>query len=128
MTDKELIEVSNRAWDAFVNQMPKDLTGRDLLKIVFCFVVNAANALDMRPIAVCMMMYDRLNDERHSIKIIKIIESVLLFAGIVTLMGGTACMLWINYQIGAKIFDIGFICLLACWVWEIAVKVIDRWI
>ncbi len=128
MTDKELIEVSNRAWDAFVDQMPKVITGRDLLKIVFCFVVNAANALDMRPIAVCMMMYDRLNDERHSIKIIKIIEIVLLFAGIVTLMGGTAYMLWINYQIGAKLFDIGFICLLACWVLELAVKVIDRWI
>ncbi|QWS02886.1 hypothetical protein [Limosilactobacillus fermentum] len=128
MTDKELIEVSNRAWDAFVDQMPEDFTGHDLLKIVFRFVVNAANALDMRPIAVCMMMYDRLNDERHSIKIIKSIESVLLFAGIVTLMGGTACVLWINHQIGAKIFDIGCICILACWVLEFAVKVIDRWI
>lgn len=128
MTDKELFEVSNRAWDAFVDQMPEDFTGRDLLKIVFRFVVNAANALDMRPIAVCMMMYDRLNDERHSIKIIKSIESVLLFAGIVTLMDGTACVLWINHQIGAKIFDIGCICILACWVLEFAVKVIDRWI
>jgi hypothetical protein len=63
MTNKELVEVSNRAWDAFVDQLPKEFTGRDLLKIIIRFVVNTANVLDMKPITVCMMMYDRLNDE-----------------------------------------------------------------
>lgn len=52
----------------------------------------------------------------------------LLFAGIVALIVGTACVLWFNYQLGAKIFDVGCICILACWALEFAVKVIDRWI
>lgn len=127
MTDKELIEVSNRVWDVFADQMPEEFTGGDLLKIVISFVVNTANALDMKPTTVCMMMYDRLNDERHSIKVVNSIESVLLFAGIVALIVGTVCVLWINYQLGAKIFDIGCICGLACWVLEFVMKVIDRW-
>lgn len=129
MTDKELIEVSNRAWDAFADQMPEEFTGRDLLKIIIRFVVNTANVLDMKPITVCMMMYDRLNAERHSVKVVNRIKSVLLFAGIVALIAGTTCVLWFNYQLGAKIFDIGgCICILACWVLEFVVKVIDRWI
>lgn len=70
MTDKELIEVSNRAWDAFADQMPEEFTGRDLLKIIIRFVVNTANVLDMKPTNVCMLMYDDLNAERHSIKVV----------------------------------------------------------
>ena len=54
MTDKELVEVSSRAWDAFVDQMPKEFTGRDLMMIMLRFVVNIANAVDMRPTTVCM--------------------------------------------------------------------------
>lgn len=126
MTNKELIEVSNRAWDAFVDQMPKELTGRDLMMIMLRFVVNIANAVDMKPTTLCMLMLDDLDAERHCIA--KSIKSVLQFVGVVALIIGESCMLWINYQIGAKIFDIGFICLLACWVLEFAVKVIDRWI
>lgn len=78
MTDKELVEVSNRAWDAFVDQLPEEITGRDLLKIIINFVVNIANAVDMKPITVCMIMYDDLNAERHSIKAVNRIKSVLL--------------------------------------------------
>lgn len=127
MTDKELIEVSNRAWDAFADQMPEEFTGRDLLKIIIRFVVNTANALDMRPTTVCMMMYDRLNDERHSVKVVNRIKSVLLLVSIVALIVGTACVLWVDYQLGAKIFDAGCICGLACWVLDFVVEVIDRW-
>ena len=128
MTDKELVEVSNRAWDAFVDQLPEEITGRDLLKIIINFVVNIANAVDMKPITVCMIMYDDLNAERHSIKVVNRIKSVLLLASIVALIVGTACVLWFNYQLGTKIFDIGCICGLACWVFEFVVEVIDRWI
>lgn len=128
MTDKELIEVSNRAWDAFADQMPEEFTGRDLLKIIIRFVVNTANVLDMKPTNVCMLMYDDLNAERHSIKVVNRIKSVLLLASIVALIVGTACVLWFNYQLGAKIFGVGSICILACWALEFAMKVIDRWI
>ena len=127
MTDKELIEVSHRAWDAFADQMPEDLTGRDLLRIIIRFVVNTANVLGMKPITVCMMMYDSLNDERHSVKVVNRIKSVLLLAGIVMLIVGTTCLLWFNYRLGMKIFDIGCICGLACWVLDFVVEVIDRW-
>lgn len=128
MTDKELIEVSNRAWDAFVDQMPEEFTGRDLLKIIIRFVVNIANTVDMKPTTVCMLMYDGLNAERHSVKVVNRIKSVLLLASTVVIIVGTACVLWFNYQLGAKIFDVGCICSLACWVFEFVVKVIDRWI
>lgn len=128
MTDKELIEVSNRAWDAFADQMPKEFTGRDLMTIMLRFVVNIANAVDMKPTTVCMIMYDDLNAERHSIKAVNRIKSVLLLVSIVALIVGTACVLWFNYQLGTKIFDIGCICGLACWVFEFVVEVIDRWI
>lgn len=62
MTDKELIEVSNRAWDVFVDQLPEEITGRDLLKIIIRFVVNIANAVDIKPTTICMMMYDKFFD------------------------------------------------------------------
>ncbi len=127
MTDKELVEVSNRAWDAFVDQMPEEFTGRDLLKIIIRFVVNTANVLDMKPITVCMMMYDRLNDERHSVKVVNRIKSVLLLVSTVAIIVGTACVLWFNYQLGTKIFDVGCVCGLACWVLEFVMQVIDRW-
>lgn len=127
MNDKELIEVSNRAWDAFADQMPEEFTGRDLLKIIIRFVVNTANVLDMKPITVCMMMYDRLNAERHSVKVFNRIKSVLLLASTVAIIVGTACVLWFNYRLGTKIFDVGCICGLACWVLEFVMKVIDRW-
>lgn len=127
MTDKELMEVSNRAWDAFVDQMPKEITGRDLLKIIINFVVNIANAVDLRPTTVCRMMYDRLNAERHCVKAVNSVESILRPASIVALVIGTSCVIWFNYQLGAKIFDVGCICILACWALEFAVKVIDRW-
>lgn len=129
MTDKELIEASNRAWDAFVDQLPKEFTGRDLLKIAIRFVVNIANTVDMKPTTVCMLMYDKLNAERHSVKVVNRIGSALLLAGIVALIVGAACVLWFNYQLGAKIFDAGCICILACWVLEFAMQVmqvIDR--
>lgn len=128
MTGKELNEVSNRIWDAFTDQMPEVFTGRDLLKIAICFVVNIANVLDMKPTAVCMMMYKSLNDERHSVKTVKSIEGVLLFAGIVALIIGASCVLWFDYKLGAKIFDVGCICILACWTLKFAIKVIDRWL
>lgn len=63
MTDKELIEVSSRAWDAFVDQMPEEFTGYDLMKIIIRFVVNVANVVDMKPTTLCMLMYDDLNAE-----------------------------------------------------------------
>ncbi|WP_288718151.1 hypothetical protein [uncultured Limosilactobacillus sp.] len=131
MNDKELIEVSNRAWDAFADQMPEEFTGRDLLKIIIRFVVNTANVLDMKPTTVCMMMYDGLNDERHPVKVVKSIENVLRFASIVSLIIGVSCELWFNYQLGAKICGVSCICILACLTLEFlefAVKVIDRWI
>ena len=128
MTDKELVEVSSRAWDAFVDQMPKEFTGRDLMMIMLRFVVNIANAVDMRPTTVCMMMYDRLNAERHCVKVVNSVENVLCFINIVTLIVGTVCVLWFNYQLGAKIFGVGCICILACWALEFAMKVIDRWL
>lgn len=127
MTDKELVEVSNRAWDAFVDQLPKELTGRDLLKIIIRFVVNIANTVDMKPTTVCMLMYDRLNAERHSVKVVNRIKSVLLLVNIVALIVGAACVLWFNYQLGAKVFDAGCICILACWVLGFVMQVIDRW-
>lgn len=127
MSNKELSEVLNRAWDAFVDQLPEEITGRDLLKIIIRFVVNTANVLDMKPTNVCMLMYDGLNAERHSVKVVNRIKSVLLLASIVALIVGTACVLWINYQLGAKIFDIGCICGLACWVLDFVAGVIDRW-
>ena len=128
MTGKELNEVSNRAWDAVIDQMPKEFTGRDLLKIVIRFVVNTANALDTKPTTVCMMMYDMLNDERHSVKVVNSIESVLLFAGIVVPIIGALCVIWFDYKLGTKIFDVGCMCILACWTLKFAIKVIDRWL
>lgn len=127
MTNKELVEVSNRAWDAFIDQMPKEFTGRDLMMIMLRFVVNTANVLDMKPTNVCMLMYDGLNAERHSVKVVNRIKSVLLLASVIALIVGAACVLWFNYQLGTKIFDVGCICSLACWVFEFAVEVIDRW-
>lgn len=128
MTDKELVEVSNRAWDAFVDQMPKEFTGRDLMIIMLHFVVNIAKAVGMKPTTVCMMMYDRLNAERHCVKVVNSVENALLFAGIVALIIGTSCVLWFDYKLGTKIFDVGCICILACWALEFAMKVIDRWL
>ncbi len=128
MTDKELDEVSSRAWDAFADQMPEEFTGRDLLKIIIRFVVNTANVLDMKPTNVCMLMYDGLNAERHSVKVVNRIKSVLLLASIVMLIVGAACVLWFNYQLGAKIFDAGCVCSLACWILDFVMEVIDRWI
>lgn len=125
MTDKELIEVSNRAWDAFIDQMPKEFTGRDLLKIIISFVVNIANAVDMKPTTLCMIMFDDLRAEQHCAT--KSIENALRLAGVVALIVGTVCVLWFNYQLGAKIFDVGCICILACWALEFVMKVIDRW-
>lgn len=126
MTDKELAEVSNRAWDAFIDQMPKEFTGRDLLKIIISFVVNIANAVDMKPTTLCMIMFDDLRAEQHCAT--KSIENALRLAGVVALIVGTVCVLWFNYQLGAKIFDVGCICILACWALEFVMKVIDRWI
>lgn len=120
MTDKELIEVSNRAWDAFVDQLPKEFTGRDLLKIIIRFVVNTANVLDMKPTNVCMLMYDGLNAERHCT--IKSIESALLLVGIVAMIVGKVCKLWFNYQLGVKIFDVGYMYILAYLAFEFVVK------
>lgn len=128
MTDKELVEVSSRAWDAFVDQLPEKITGRDLLKIIICFVVNIANAAGTRPTTVCMMMYDRLNAERHCVKVVNSVENVLCFINIVTLIVGTVCVLWFNYQLGTKLFGVGCICILACWALEFVMKVIDRWL
>ena len=125
MTDKELIEVSNRAWDAFVDQMPEEFTGRDLMKIIIRFVVNVANVVDMKPTTLCMLMYDDLNAERHCTT--KSIESALLLVGIVAMIVGTVCKLWFNYQLGVKIFDVGYVYFLAYWALEFVVKVIDRW-
>lgn len=127
MTDKELIEVSNRAWDAFVDQLPKEFTGRDLLKIVIHFVVNTANVLDMKPTNVCMLMYDRLNAERHSVKAVNSVEGTLWFISVVTLIAGIVCAFWINYQFVAEMFGVSFICGLACWILDFVMKVIDRW-
>lgn len=107
--------------------MPEELTGRDLLKIIIRFVVNTANVLDMKPTNVCMLMYDDLNAERHSIKVVNRIKSVLLLASIVTMIVGTVCKLWFNYQLGVKIFDVGCMHILAYWAFEFVVKVIDRW-
>ena len=118
MTDKELNEVANKVWNTFTDQMPEVFTGRDLLKIAISFVVNTADALDMKPTAVCMMMYKGLNDERHSVKTVKSIEGVLLFAGIVALIIGSSCVLWFDYKLGSKTFDFGCICILACWALE----------
>lgn len=125
MTDKELDEVSSRAWDAFVDQMPKEFTGRDLMTIMLRFVVNIAKAVNMKPTTVCMMMYDRLNAERH--RTINSIKNALLLASIVTMIVGTVCKLWFNYQLGVKIFDVGFMYILAYLAFEFVVKVIDRW-
>lgn len=63
MTNKELNEVANKVWDDFADQMPGVFTGRDLLKIAISFVANTADALDMKPADVCMMMYKTLNKE-----------------------------------------------------------------
>lgn len=126
MTDKELFEVSNRAWDAFVDQMPKEFTGRDLMMIMLRFVVNIANAVDMKPTTLCMLMLDGLDAERHCIT--KSIKNVLQFAGIVALIIGASCVLWFDYKLGTKIFDVGCICILAYCALEFAMKVIDRWL
>ena len=115
MTDKELIEVSNRVWAVFADQMPEEFTGRDLLKIISSFVVKTADALDMKPTAVCMMMYKMLSNERHSFKAVKSIEGALLFAGIVALIIGILCVLWFDYKLGTTIFDVGGLCILTCW-------------
>lgn len=128
MTDKELMEVSSRAWDAFVDQLPKEFTGRDLMMIMLSFVVNIANTVDMKPTTVCMLMYDRLNDERHCVKAVNSVEGILWFISVVTLIAGIVCAFWINYQFVAEMFGVSFICAMACWVLEFAVKVIDRWI
>lgn len=125
MTDKELDEVSSRAWDAFVDQMPKEFTGYDLMKIIIRFVVNIANVIDMKPTTLCMLMYDDLNAERHHT--IKSIKNALLLASIVTMIVGTVCKLWFNYQLGIKIFDVGFMYILACLVFGFVMQVIDRW-
>lgn len=122
MTDKELVEVSNRAWDAFVDQMPKELTGRDLMMIMLRFIVNIANAVDMKPATLCMLMIDELDAERHCI--IKSIKNVLQFAGIIAMIIGASCVLWFNYKLGTMIFDVGCICILACWALEFAMEVI----
>lgn len=128
MTDKELVEVSNRAWDAFIDQMPKEFTGRDLMMIMLRFVVNIANTVDMKPTTVCMMMYDGLNAERYSVKVVNSIENVLQFVNIVTLIiGGASCVLWSDYKLGTKLFGVGCICILACWALKFVMKVIDRW-
>lgn len=127
MTEKEINEVSKRAWNACVDQLPKEITGRDLLTIITCFIVYFANAVDMKPTTVCTMMHDSLNAKRHSVKVVNRIGSVLLFAGIVALIVGAACVLWFNYQLGAKVFDAGCICSLACWVLGFVMQVIDRW-
>lgn len=63
MTNKELNEVANKVWNSFTDQMPEEFAGRDLLKIAASFVVNTANALDMKPTDVWMMMYKALNKE-----------------------------------------------------------------
>lgn len=128
MTNKELVEVSNRAWDAFVDQLPEEITVRDLLTIIIRFVVSAANVVDMRPTTVCMMMYDGLNAERHCVKVVNSVENVLCFINIVTLIVGAVCVLWINHQLGTKLFSVGCICILACWALEFVMKVIDRWL
>lgn len=128
MTEKEINEVSKRAWNACVDQLPKEITGRDLIIIITCFIVYFAKAVEMKPTTVCTMMYDSLNAKRHSVKVINSIESVLSFTGIVAMTSGAVCALWLNYQLGTKIFDVGCICILAYWVLEFAVKVIDRWI
>lgn len=125
MTDKELIEVSNRAWDAFANQMPEEFTGRDLMKIIIRFVKNIANVVDMKPTTLCLLMLDDLDAEQHCIT--KSIENALWFISVVALIVGTVCALWFNYQIGAKIFDVDCICILAGWALEFVMKVIDRW-
>ena len=127
MTKKELNEVSNRAWNVFVDQLPEEITGRDLLKIIIRFVVNIANAVDIKPTTGCIMMYDRLNNERHFVKAINSIENVLSFAGIVALIIGESCVLWFDYKLGTKILVVGCICILACWTLKFAIKVIDRW-
>lgn len=114
--------------NAFVDQLPEEITVRDLLTITIRFVVNIANAAGTRPTTVCMMMYDRLNAERYSVKVVNSIESVLQFVNIVTLIVGTVCVLWFNYQFGTKLFGVGCICILACWALEFVMKVIDRWL
>lgn len=124
MTNKELIKVSNRAWNAFVDQLPEEITVRDLLTIIIRFVVNVANVVDMKPTTLCMLMYDDLNAERH--RTIKSIKNALLLASIVTMIVGTVCKLWFNYQLGVKIFDVGCMYILTCWVFGFVVKVIDR--
>lgn len=126
MTDKELIKVSNRAWNAFVDQLPEEITVRDLLTIIIRFVVNIANAVDMKPTTLCILMYDDLNAERHCT--IKSIKNALLLADIVAMIVGTVCVLWFNYQFGTKLFGVGCICILACWALEFVMKVIDRWL
>lgn len=119
MTDKELNEVANKVWAVFADQMPEEFTGRDLLKIISSFVVKTADALDMKPTAVCMMMYKMLSNERHSFKAVKSIEGALLFAGIVALIIGASCVLWFDYKFGEKIIDVGCVCILECWALEV---------
>lgn len=118
MTNKELNEVANKVWDDFANQMPEEFTGRDLLKIATSFAMNTADALDMKPTAVCMMMYKTLNDERHSVKVVKSIKRALFFAGIVAMIIGASCGIWFDYKLGSKAFDFGTICILAWWALE----------
>lgn len=125
MNDKKLAEVSNRTWDAFVDQLPKEFTGRNLMMIMIRFVVNIANAVDMKPTTVCMIMLDDLRAEQRGAT--KSIENALLLAGIVAMIVGTVCKLWFNYQLGVKIFDVGCMYILAYWALEFAGKVIDRW-
>lgn len=124
MNDKKLAEVSNRAWDAFIDQMPKEFTGRNLMMIMIRFVVNIANAVDMKPTTVCMIMLDDLRAEQRGAT--KSIENALLLAGIVAMIVGTVCKLWFNYQLGVKIFDVGCMYILAYWALEFVMKVIDR--
>lgn len=128
MTDKELMEVSKRAWNACVDQLPKEITGRDLLAIITCFIVYFANAVDMKPTTVCTMMHDSLNAKRHSVKAVNSVEGTLWFISVVTLIAGIVCAFWINYQFVAEMFGVSFICAMACWVLEFVMKVIDRWI
>lgn len=118
MTNKELNEVADKVWYDFADQMPGVFTGRDLLKIAIIFVANTANALDMKPTDVCMMMYKTLNDERHSVKAVKSIKRALFFAGIIAMIIGASCGIWFDYKLGSKVFDFGFICILVWWALE----------
>lgn len=132
MTDKELVEVSNRAWNAFVDQLPKEFTGRDLMMIMLRFVVNIANAVKLKPTTVCAMMYDKLNADRQWVKIAEKIKNVSFAVGVlattagaVVAIAGAFCGLF-NYEFGSKLFYAGVVWCLAIDVLSITIKAIDR--